>query len=80
MTHDQDDVYALETAGGGLLVYPRYPVIYVREHQFAVTIDGRIQSMVFGKDSLKWGLIFSYPQIFYDPREKKIVEVFKDKD
>ncbi len=80
MTFDQNDVYGLETAQKEYLIYPKYPVIQIREHKFAVTMDGRIQTMVFGKDSVRWGLIFSYPQIFYDPRTKTIVEVFKDKE
>ena len=79
VTCEAGDVYAMEHQGK-FLVYPRYPVIQVREHLFAITQDNRIQSMVFGKGSTRFGLIFSYPQIFYDPREKKIVEVFKDRE
>ncbi len=80
LTYDAGDVYPFEARGGQFLIYPRYPVIQVREHQFAVTMDNRIQSMVFGKGAIRWGLIFSYPQIFYDPRDKKIKEVFKEKE
>ena len=79
LTYESEDVYPMEHQGK-FLVYPRYPVIQVREHLFAVTKDNRIQSMVFGKESTRFGLIFSYPQIFYDPREKKIIEVFKDRE
>ena len=80
MTYDEGDVYSIEAAPGKFLVYPRYPVIQAREHQFAVTSDHRIQPMVFGKGSIRWGVILSYPQIFYDPRTKKIVEVFKERE
>jgi hypothetical protein len=78
MTYDEKDVYGLEVGKEKYLIYPRYPVIQVREHQFTMTIDDRIQPMVFGKDSIRWGLIFSYPQIFYDPVEKKIKQVLKE--
>ncbi len=78
MTYDEKDVYGLEVAKDKYLIYPKYPVIQVREHQFTITIDDRIQPMVFGKDSIRWGLIFSYPQIFYDPIEKKIKQVLKE--
>jgi hypothetical protein len=78
MTYDKGDVYAFEARAGQYLLYPKYPVIQVREHHYIVTSDGRIQSGVFGKDATHWGLTFSYPQIFYDPREKKIVQVLKE--
>ncbi len=78
MTYDKKDVYAFEARPGQYLIYPKYPVIQVREHHFIITRDGRIQSGVFGKDATHWGLTFSYPQIFYDPREKKIVQVLKE--
>ena len=80
MTYDPKDVYAFEARPGQYILYPRYPVIQVREHQFMWTSDDRIQTMVFGKDSIRWGLIFSYPQIFYDSKEKKIVQVLKERD
>jgi hypothetical protein len=80
MTYDENDVYGLQVGQDKYLIYPKSPVIQIREHQFTLTIDDRIQPMVFGKDSIRWGLIFSYPQIFYDPIEKKIVQVLKDLD
>lgn len=80
MTYNEKDVYGLKVGQDRYLIYPRSPVIQVREHQFTLTIDDRIQPMVFGKDSIRWGLIFSYPQIFYDPLEKKVVQVLKEVD
>lgn len=80
MTYDPKDVYAFAARSEQYILYPRYPVIQVREHQFMWTSDDRIQTMVFGKDSIRWGLTFSYPQIFYDRREKKIVQVLKERD
>ncbi len=79
MTYDEKDIYAFEAREGKFLIYPRAPVIQVREHQFMWTSDHRIQTMVYGKDSISWGLNFSYPQIFYDPKTKKIIEVLKEK-
>ena len=80
MTYDEKDVYAYEVREGKFLIYPRSPVIQVREHKFLWTSDDRIQTMAFGKDSISWGLIFSYPQIFYDQKTKKIIDVLKEKD
>ncbi len=80
LTANPNDVYAFEARADKYIIYPRYPVIQVREHHFTVASDGEIHPMVFGKDAVSFGLIFSYPQIFYDTKEKKIVEVFKEKD
>jgi hypothetical protein len=80
MTYDVNHVYAYGVSEGNYLIYPRFPVIQVREHKFMWTHDDRIMTMSSGKDSISWGLNFSYPQIFYDPRIKKIVEVFKEKE
>lgn len=80
MTYDKEDVYAISPREGKYLIYPQYPVIQIREHQFAITRDNRVHSMVFGTESIRWGLIFSYPQIFYDPIEKRVVEVLKERE
>ena len=77
---DEEDVYSLQTASGKFIQYPKKPLIQIREHKFQITSDLRVQTMVFGKESIRFGLIFSYPQIFFDNETKKIVETLKDKE
>ena len=80
MTANPEAVYAIEARPGKFILYPRFPVVQVREHHFTLASDGEIHPMVFGKDALSFGLVFSYPQIFFDTKEKKIVEAYKQKD
>ena len=80
MCFNEDDVYSIQTSSGKFLNYPRKPLIHIREHKFQITSDMRIQTMVFGKESIRFGFTFTYPQIFFDPETKKIVETLKDKE
>ena len=43
-----------------------------------VTSDQRIQSMCFGKDSIRWGIQISYPALFYNPQTQKAQEMLKE--
>lgn len=53
------------------------PIIQLQAHYMDYsTLDKKFHSMVFGRDSIPWGLQFSYPQLYQDNQTKQI-EVIK---
>ena len=42
--------------------------------------DGKFRPMVFGLDSVTWGLQFSYPQLFMDGRTKEAFAVVESEE
>lgn len=52
------------------------PVVQMQAHSMGYSEqDGKFYSMVFGPDSIAWGIQFSYPQIFLDPDTKEVMKV-----
>lgn len=72
-TRTVDALYALDTGDGKVIIRPTRPVIQLQLHQLGFSqVDHKFRSMVYGKDSLSWGIQFSYPQIFEDPVTRQI--------
>ena len=56
------------------------PIIQLQAHQINYSsVDGKFHPMVFGPDSISWGVQFSYPQLYQDPVTKEVTSV-KDGD
>lgn len=56
------------------------PVIQLQAHNMDYsTVDKKFHSMVFGIDSIAWGLQFSYPQLFQDNETREVELVKKTK-
>jgi len=71
-----DPFYAIQVGTDRCLVKPRMPVIQLQAHSFFYSeVDKQFHSMVQGKESVFWGVQFSYPQLFQDPKAKTIVKV-----
>ncbi|MDP1834344.1 MAG: hypothetical protein Q8K75_00295 [Chlamydiales bacterium] len=71
-----DALYALDLGEDQVIIRPCSPIVQSQLHRLGFShIDNKFRSMVFGKDSLSWGIQFSYPQLFEDPDSKEIVEV-----
>jgi hypothetical protein len=52
------------------------PVVQLQPHTFTYsTDDGKFRSMVRGEGAISWGIQFSYPQLFEDPKSRDIVKV-----
>jgi hypothetical protein len=68
-TTTRDILYAMEVGKERYLVKTLKPVVQLQAHNFFVSsVDGKFHSMVLGKESVTWGIQFSYPQIFQDPK------------
>ncbi len=73
-----DDLSALwlqKIEGKGYLTKIGKPIIQVQAHWFTYSeIDGVFRPMSMGSGSIFWGLQFSYPQIYQDPKTMELRE------
>lgn len=71
-----DLLYAIPMENGKQLIRTYKPGIQLQAHSMDYTLyDGKFRPMVFGKDSILWGLQFSYPQLYLDPKTKQVFQV-----
>jgi hypothetical protein len=76
ITREIGTLYALDVGEGKAIIKPHLPIIQMQSHRMSYSpIDGKFRSMVFGKDSISWGIQFSYPQLFQDPVTRQILRV-----
>ncbi len=73
LTLSSDAVYLQALPGDKYLLKLTAPVIQMQAHFFRYSpVDGSLRSMVMGEDCLFWGIQFSYPQMFQDPKTEEI--------
>lgn len=78
LTVSTDEIYAIELNGNRRLIRISRPVIQLQAHRMHYSSDdGKFRPMVFGKESILWGLQFSYPQIFQDNTTKEYFHVLE---
>jgi hypothetical protein len=76
MVCDLRGFYAISTGSSKFLIKPNKPVLQLQAHHFFYSdLDGKFHPMVLSPDSISWGIQFSYPQLFQDPKTRKIVKV-----
>jgi hypothetical protein len=74
LTKDLNALWKQE-AGGKFLVKMARPVVQVQAHFFTYSaIDGVFRPMTMGAGSIFWGLQFSFPQIYQDPKTMEFFE------
>jgi hypothetical protein len=74
-----DPFYAFSLPNGKSLVKPTLPVIQLQAHTFFYSsFDRKFHPMVQGKESISWGLQFSYPQLYQNPHTKEIHKATSD--
>ena len=75
-TVDPEHLFALPVKEDRYLIKVKRPVIQLKLHHFVHSeMDGRFHLGVMAKDSISWGIVFSYPQLFQDPKTKEIIKV-----
>lgn len=75
-TTTSDLLYAMKLSNGKSLIKPLRPVIQLQLHHFfASSLDGKFYPMVLSDESVTWGIQFSYPQLFQDPKTFEITKV-----
>lgn len=77
-TSDLDCVYAMAVSEEKYLIKPIKPVIQLQGHHFFYSnLDQQFHPMVLSKESITWGIQFSYPQLCQDPQTKEILKIDK---
>ena len=72
-------LFGMPVGEKGLIIRPILPVLQLASYQFYYDgIYRRFHSMVKRPESLSWGLQFSFPQTFADPKTGEIKKVLHD--
>jgi len=79
LTEDPALLYAMRLSNGKVLIKQRRPVIQLQRHHFIFSeVSKTYHSGVIGEDSITWGIQFSYPQMYLDPKTRAISKVEKN--
>lgn len=79
LTLTPESVYVIDINGISSLIKPIHPIVQMQTHHFAYSSqDQTLRSMVFSKESISWGLHFSYPQLFQHPKTQEIGKVLQE--
>lgn len=75
-TAEPDALWKQEVPGRRFLIKIGKPVVQVQAHFFTYSpIDAVFRPMTMGSGSIFWGLQFSFPQIYQDPKTMEFHEV-----
>lgn len=81
MTCSTDVVYAIPIGRDKYLIKPAKPIIQLQAHHFFYSkYDGKFHTMVLSTESVTWGVQFSYPQLYQDPKSHRISKVVNSLD
>jgi hypothetical protein len=73
VTKTKEAIQEIDLGNGRGLVRPKFPVVQFQLHRFDYSpVDGKIRPMVFGRDTISWGLQCSYPQLFQNPETRNV--------
>lgn len=80
-TTSLETLYAIEMDGGRELIRTIRPVVQLQAHSLGYSLrEGKFRPMVLGKESILWGIQFSYPQIFQDSKTDEIKKVMVEEE
>lgn len=75
-TTDSSLLYAMPVGKEKFLVKSIRPVLQLQLHRFLFSKeDEKIYPLVLGKESISWGIQFSYPQLYQEPKGGEIHKV-----
>ena len=75
-TMTQESLYEVIIEQNRHIIKVDHPVIQLQSHLMDYSrIDGKFRSMVFGSDSILWGIQFSYPQLYRNPVSQQVEKV-----
>ncbi len=78
ITRDPNSLYSIRLNEQQHLVRISRPCVQMQFHRMHYSEqDGKFRPMIFGVDSIIWGIQFSYPQIFQDNHTKEIFNVLE---
>jgi hypothetical protein len=75
-TTSRDHLFHIVIGNDRHIIRVEKPVLQMQANRISYSpADGKIRPMVFSKDSILWGLQFSYPQLFQDSMTKDVFTV-----
>lgn len=75
-TAEPDALWKQEVPGNRFIIKPSKPVVQVQAHFFTYSpIDEVFRPMTMGQNNIFWGLQFSFPQIYQDPKTMEFHEI-----
>jgi hypothetical protein len=75
-SQEKSILYAAKVGEERFLIKALKPVIQLQLHHLSYShVDGKFHPMVQAKDSITWGVQFSYPHIFQHPKTKEFSKV-----
>ncbi len=76
LTTALDHLYSFPVGTDSQLIKIIKPVVQMQAHNLDYSkADEKFRPMVFGQDSVLWGIQFSYPQLFEDPQTHEVYKV-----
>ncbi|MEI8364940.1 MAG: hypothetical protein WCF65_00850 [Parachlamydiaceae bacterium] len=78
MSVTTETFFAVPVSDNRQIIRVSKPLVQLQAHHMSYsTVDKKFHPMVFGLESISWGIQFSYPQLFRDDHTKQ-VEAVKD--
>lgn len=75
-TAEEEALWKQAVPGGRYLIKIAKPVVQVQAHFFTYSpLDKVFRPMSMGSESIFWGLQFSFPQIYQDPKTMEFLEI-----
>lgn len=77
---DEDSVFLTEPESSlKVMAKLNKPAVHIQFHRFDYSsLDGKFHSMMHGKDSISFGLHFSYPQLYFDHEKRAAIKSFDE--
>ncbi len=80
-TAETEALWKQEVPGGRFIIKMAGPMIQVQAHFFTFSpLDRVYRPMTMGSNSIFWGLQFSFPQIYQEPKTMELMEVDESKN
>lgn len=75
-TCSSDSLWLQEIPSNRYLVKPCAPIVQTQAHEMGYsTVDGVFRPMVLSQENIFWGLQFSFPQVYQEPKTQELREV-----
>jgi len=75
-TYTEDALFAVEVQEERQIIRVQKPVVQLQPHRMGYSqADGKFRSKTFGPDTISWGILFSYPQLFQESQSHEVLDV-----
>ena len=79
MTVTTDALRAIDIKDDKEIIMACEPIVQMQLHRFIYSqTDEKFRSMIFGENSISWGVRFSYPQIFQHPLTRMVEDSLEE--